>query len=216
MTTPIFSWLKERSTGLLLHPTSLPGDCGIGNFGPEAYRLVDFIESAQMRYWQICPLGPTGYGDSPYQCFSAFAGNPYLIDLRALVKLKLLKDEELKGLRALSRDRVDYGGLYQNFWPVIRKAYDRFAKKPSVLSEYGDFEKFKSVHHDWLHPYACFRALKNYFGGKPWFEWSGEFRTYQKAVKNPLVEELEDEINAESFLVKLTILFFKLFAATFF
>jgi 4-alpha-glucanotransferase len=98
-----------RAAGVLLHPTSLPGAGGIGDFGPDAHRFVQWLADAGMKIWQVLPLGPTGYGDSPYQCFSAFAGNPYLIDLQALVRAGLLQPGDVAPLQALPRDRVDFG-----------------------------------------------------------------------------------------------------------
>ena len=126
---PLFPWLESRHAGVLLHPTSLPGDLGIGKLGREARRLIDFLEASGMRYWQLCSMGPTGYGDSPYQCFSAFAGNPYLIDLNPLVGFGLLKESELKPLQRLPHDHVDYGELYQRFWPILDLACERFSGK---------------------------------------------------------------------------------------
>ncbi|MEN8791035.1 MAG: 4-alpha-glucanotransferase, partial [Lentimonas sp.] len=95
MKVPLYNWLNDRSAGVLLHFSSLPSDTGIGNMGDGAYRYVDFMRSAGLQVWQICPLGPTGYGDSPYQCFSAFAGNPYFIDLEPLVAVGLIEHHEL-------------------------------------------------------------------------------------------------------------------------
>src|SRR5665811_7606 len=92
------NWLTLRAAGVLLHPTSLPGDQGVGTFGPECDHFLDFLQAAGIAYWQLCPLGPTGYGDSPYQCFSAFAGNPYLIDPAPLVRAGLLTNEALAPL----------------------------------------------------------------------------------------------------------------------
>ena len=95
MSSPLYNWLTSRGAGVLLHPTSLPGDTGIGTLGHWARRFVDFLADTGMKYWQVCPLGPTGYGDSPYQCFSAFAGNPYLIDLDDLKNEGLLEEADL-------------------------------------------------------------------------------------------------------------------------
>src|SRR5476649_1775509 len=102
---PLFNWLSIRAAGLLLHPTSLPGDQGIGTFDAHAEKFLDFLQAAGVRYWQLCPLGPTGYGDSPYQCFSAFAGNPYLIDLHELAAHGLLAAGDLAPLAQLNADR---------------------------------------------------------------------------------------------------------------
>ena len=99
--TPLFNWLNKRSAGVLLHLSSLPSDTGIGNFGISAYRFIDFLSISGIKIWQICPLGPTGYGDSPYQCFSAFAGNPYFIDLSALLNEGLITNEEINVFKSL-------------------------------------------------------------------------------------------------------------------
>jgi len=125
-TTPLFNWLNARAAGVLLHPTALPGDQGVGTFDAQAVRFLDFMQAAGLKYWQICPLGPTGYGDSPYQCFSAFAGNPYLIDLKALIAPGLLTAAELAPLATLNPERVDYGALYEKKWPLLAQAYARF------------------------------------------------------------------------------------------
>src|SRR5579863_3857452 len=116
MAVPTPTWLTERSAGVLAHISSLPGDFGIGNLGPGARDLVDFLGDAGVRYWQICPLGPTGYGDSPYQTFSGRAGNPYFLDLGELVDASLLTSREVEPLRRLPANRVDYGWLYVEFW----------------------------------------------------------------------------------------------------
>src|SRR3984893_6183541 len=131
MSTPLFNWLKDRAAGVLLHPTSLPGSTGIGTFGREARHFIDFMSEAGMKTWQVCPLGPTGFGDSPYQCFSAFAGNPYFIDLETLVEQSLLKEHDLDDLRRLPADRVDYGAQWILRWPVLKKAFNNFASDAS-------------------------------------------------------------------------------------
>ena len=168
---PLFDWLSSRSAGVLLHPTSLPGDQGVGTLDGSALRFLDFLKAAGMSWWQVCPLGPTGYGDSPYQCFSAFAGNPYLVDLRALAALGLLKSAEIAPLAAAVGAPVDFGSLYQLKWPLLRRAYDRhkLAGSPSLGPE--GFAEFKAAQASWLEPYAWFRALKDHFGGRAWWEW---------------------------------------------
>ena len=116
-----------RASGILMHITSLPGPYGIGTMGKEAYNFIDFLHRAGQRYWQILPLTPTGYGDSPYQSCSTFAGNHYLIDLDTLVEDGLLKEEELTGIRwCRKEDRADFGLLYKNRLKVLRLAYTRF------------------------------------------------------------------------------------------
>ena len=106
-TTPLYNWLDSRQSGLLLHLSSLPSQTGIGNLGAAAYEVVDFLRDSGIKIWQLCPLGPTGYGDSPYQCFSAFAGNPYFIDLEPLLDSGPIEDAELDSLRGLSKPRLN-------------------------------------------------------------------------------------------------------------
>src|SRR6185436_11390653 len=126
MAPPLFNWLASRGAGALLHPTSLPGDQGVGVLDGAVDAWLAFLRDAGIGHWQFCPLGPTGYGDSPYQCFSAFAGNPYLVDLRALVDAGLLADADLAPLHALPRERVDYGRLYEMKWPLLFRAHEKF------------------------------------------------------------------------------------------
>ena len=199
-TAPLFNWLDHRAAGILLHPTSLPGDQGVGTCesGPLA-AWFDFLAAAGLRYWQVCPLGPTGYGDSPYQCFSAFAANPYLIDLWPLVKLGLLAEADLAPLRRLPQERTDFGGLWENKWTILHRAYTRFraAGRPSL--PYGDFATFQAQHADWLEPYALFRAYKDHADGHPWWQWPSELRRYASACRHPLRRRLADEIEAHAF-----------------
>ncbi len=190
---PLFNWLKERGAGLLLHPTCLPGDQGCGVFDRHAVRFLDFLQAAGMKYWQVCPLGPTGYGDSPYQCFSAFAGNPYLVDLAALVPFGLLSSADLAPLAALSPDRTDYGEIYQLKPRLLASAYARYEEKKPALP-YGDFAAFCRQNADWLHAYAYFRALKDHFKGVAWWEWPGEARDFNRAKKSPLRAQLAGAI----------------------
>ena len=178
---PLYNWLDKRAAGVLLHPTCLPGDQGIGTFDGRVGRFLDFLQEAGMRYWQICSLGPTGYGDSPYQCFSAFAGNPYLIDLHALEGIGLLKPEETAPLAA-GESAVAFGELYRFKWPLLRRAFDRYARRgfPPLGDE--TFEAFKARTADWLEPYALFRALKDVFGGRAWTQWPPEARRRETAA----------------------------------
>jgi len=194
----LFSWLSSRSAGVLLHPTSLPGSQGIGTLDSSAVRFLDLLKAAGMSWWQVCPLGPTGYGDSPYQCFSAFAGNPYLIDLQDFVARKLLTAEELAPLARLGALQVDYGALYQLKWPLLRKAYERHTAcgSPALGSE--EFSQFKAQQASWLEPYAWFRGLKDNFGGRPWWEWPAEARSVA-ALPAALRAKLKDAVGAHQF-----------------
>jgi 4-alpha-glucanotransferase len=182
MSTPLFNWLSHRAAGVLLHPTSFPGSQGIGTFDRQAEHFLDFMQSAGLRYWQICPLGPTGYGDSPYQCFSAFAGNPYLIDLHDFADRGWLTDAELAPLSQVAADRVDFGALYRLKWPLLQQAYKRYRRdgEPPLADE--SFAAFKTRHAGWLDAYAYFRALKDYNGGRSWTDWPDQTRRFASAL----------------------------------
>ncbi len=195
---PLFNWLSTRGAGVLLHPTALPGDQGIGTFDAHAEWFLDFLQAAGFKYWQLCPLGPTGYGDSPYQCFSAFAGNPYLIDLREFIEHGLLDAPDLIPLASLGSDRVDFGAVYERKWPLLFKAHERFlrAGEPPL---YGDFSDFKQRNASWLEAYAYFRALKDHHKGRPWWEWPAEVRSLEQAASSPLHRELGHAIEAHRF-----------------
>lgn len=162
----------KRHSGVLLHISSLPSPYGIGTFGEQAYRFVDFLKKAKQRYWQILPMGPTSYGDSPYQSFSTFAGNAYFIDLDLLSDEGLLLKEEYESISwGESETAVDYATLYQNRYVVLNKAYSRFLKNTPA-----DFEPFCSKEAAWLDDYALFMALKDAHGGRSWHEWSEPLR----------------------------------------
>ncbi len=199
MKDPLFNWLDHRAAGVLLHPTSLPGEYGIGTLNEHCYQFLDFLEEGGFKYWQICPLGPTGFGDSPYQSFSSFAGNPYLISLNALEAKQLIDREILDELKSLPNSFVDYGGLYNAKWPVLDAVYETFVQGQKKIRPYGAFTSFKKKHADWLEPYAYFQALKAHFNGKPWYEWPAEVRSFQDAQNNPLHKELARKIDAEMF-----------------
>jgi len=159
--------MKDRAAGILLHITSLPSKYGIGCFSQSAYDFVDWLKDAGQTYWQILPIGPTSYGDSPYQSFSTFAGNPYFISLEALIEEGVLSKEECEkaDLGACAFD-IDYEKLYYNRYPLLRRAYKR-----SILSKNADYARFVGENREWLADYALFMALKDFFGGKPWHEW---------------------------------------------
>ena len=154
-----------RQSGILMHITSLPGPYGVGTLGRSAYEFVDFLKKAGQSCWQLLPLNPTGYGDSPYQSCSAFAGNHYLIDLDLLVEEGLLRPEEIQNIHWGDReDRVDFGLLWQNRLKVLRLAYGRF-------DEQEQLDAFVQEKNDWLPDFALYMALKDENGGKPWYEW---------------------------------------------
>jgi 4-alpha-glucanotransferase len=199
MSAPLFHWLAHREAGVLLHPSCFPGSQGIGTFDRQADRFLDFLQAAGLRTWQICPLGPTGYGDSPYQCFSAFAGNPYLIDLQALAERGWLTAAELAPLAQLSADRVDFGGLYRLKWPLLQQAYQRYRRNKTPPLGDESFAAFKARQAAWLDPYAYFSALKDHHGGRAWTEWPAETRQYASALASPLRAKLEPAADAHRF-----------------
>ena len=168
-----------RESGILMHITSLPGPYGVGAMGKAAYHFVDFLEKAGQSYWQILPLSPTGYGDSPYQSFSAAAGNPYLIDLDTLVDQGLLKAGEPESIDwEESEDRVSYGKLYAQRGKLLHLAWERFTPDAA-------YEKFLQENTRWLPDYALFMALKEAAGGAPWTDWPEGLRLREeKALEN--------------------------------
>lgn len=162
----------RRASGILLPVSSIPSPYGIGMFSKSAYDFVDFLVEAGQTYWQILPLGPTSYGDSPYQSFSTFAGNPYFIDLEALIEEGVLTKAECKKADCEQNCHyVEYGLLYKKRFALLRKAYER-----SEISNDKDFLKFVDENQSWLKDYALFMAVKNCFDGVSWLEWAEDIR----------------------------------------
>ena len=183
-----------RYSGILMHITSLPGPYGVGTMGKEAYRFVDFLEEAGQSYWQILPLTPTGYGDSPYQSCSTYAGNHYLIDLDQLVEQGLLEQQEVEECRwFVTEQRVDFGLQYQNRLAVLRKAYGRF-------EENKEFKAFCRKQKAWLPDFALFMALKQKFEGAPWYQWEKAIKFRKTTALQKCRKELYDEIRFYCFL----------------
>lgn len=200
MTAPVTSWLNTRTAGVLAHVSALPGEYGIGNLGRGARKFVDFLQAAGVRYWQICPIGPTGHGDSPYQLFSGRAGNPYFIDLGELVRDGWLKPADVAGLRALPAGHADYGRLYEQFWPVLAKAHDAFAAaRADGVAGLGSFAAFRRRHRGWLEPFAHFMALKNHFGGRAWTAWPAGFRHWTPQLAGRLTPFMRREAERHAF-----------------
>ncbi len=162
-----------RTSGILLHPTSLPGRFGIGELGPEAYDFADFLAGAGQKLWQVLPLNPTGYGDSPYQCFSAFAGNPLLISLERVIETGLLAPGDVRDLACLPEDQVDYGAVIRLKLPLLRQAAQLFLTRAEG-SERAAFESFCSANAVWLDDFALFMACKDAHHGLVWNQWSRE------------------------------------------
>lgn len=187
----------ERAGGILLHPTSLPNSYGIGDLGPQAYRFVDWLASTGCKLWQILPLGPTGYGDSPYQCFSAFAGNPYLISPDVLIQDGLLTQDDLNDAPTFPASRVDFGLLIPWKLNLLLKAFSRF---PSASKEVRDgFEYFRAQNVTWLDDYSLFMAIKESNGGNAWNMWAESLRTREPSAIDDARRELSDDIIRYSF-----------------
>ena len=185
----------ERSAGILLSVSSLPSKYGIGCFSESAYRFVDWLKSAGQTYWQILPLGPTSYGDSPYQSFSTFAGNPYFINLEVFIKEGLLTEEECRMAELGADERfVEYDKLYANRYPLLRKAYSRsHIKEDKAFAEFCRSE-------EWLADYALFMAVKDGFGGLAWNEWDEDIRFRRKSALEEYQEKYADDICFYQFL----------------
>jgi 4-alpha-glucanotransferase len=180
----------KRSSGVLLHPTSLPSPYGVGDFGSQAYRFVDWLASANCDVWQVLPLGPTGYGDSPYQSFSAFAGNPYLISPDELIADGLLTPADLDPLRELPASRVDFGELIPRKLTLLRSAFARYQSQPEHLSR--AFDSFRAENAAWLEDYALFMALKESNGGEAWNSWDAALRAREKSALEKARKELSE------------------------
>ncbi len=179
-----------RSSGILMHISSLPSPYGIGTMGKEARKFVDFLEKSAQSYWQVLPVGPTSYGDSPYQSFSAFAGNPYFIDLNYLVKERLLTKKECESYSWGKKElEADYGLLYENRYRLFRQVYLRFKKR--IPKDYAAFCR-KQMH--WLSDYALFMALKDQNNGVEWTKWDHDLKFRVPEAIEAAREELKEEI----------------------
>jgi 4-alpha-glucanotransferase len=187
-----------RTSGVLLHPTSLPGPYGIGEFSDAAYRFVDWLVAAGQRLWQVMPLGPTGYGDSPYQCFSAFAGNPLLIGLDILAREGALTPGDLADAPAFPDAKVDFGPVITWKKAILRKSYERFAATASA-GQRREFGQFCADNAVWLDDYALFIALKNAHNGNVWNTWESDIARHEPAALRAWRARLADAIEAEQY-----------------
>ena len=179
-----------RRSGMLLPIASLPSPYGIGAFSKEAYEFIDLLRDTGQKLWQILPLGPTSYGDSPYQSFSTFAGNPYFIDLNVLIGKGWLTKEECDACDWGDHPSyIDYGKIYESRFPLLRKAFER----SKILSD-GNFLTFCVENNHWLDDYALYMAVKNKFGGKSWIEWDEEVRLREPAALKRYQDELREDI----------------------
>ncbi|WP_017547715.1 4-alpha-glucanotransferase [Salinicoccus carnicancri] len=181
--------MKKRSSGVLLHVSSLPGKYGIGDFGKKAYKFVRLLARSNTKYWQILPLGVTGFGDSPYQNFSAFAGNPYLIDLDELIEKGWLSEEEAAGADlGDDPEKVDFSKLYTHKMPLLESAYRRAAKEIG-----SELEVFLARHSGWLHDFALYMSIKKVHGGDSWMEWPDEYRLRERGALDAFYEKHKNE-----------------------
>ena len=185
-----------RTSGILLPVASLPSKYGIGAFSKEAYKFVDTLEKAGQSYWQILPLGPTGYGDSPYQSFSTFAGNPYFIDLEKLIKKGWITKDECKAYDfGDNAGYVDYEKIYNCRYEILRKAYER-----SQIADDADFQKFCKENKEWLDDYALYTEIKAANDGKSWSEWEDEYRLRDELALEKFAKENREGILFQKFM----------------
>ena len=194
-----------RSSAILLHPTSLPGRFGIGDFGPEAYKFVDFLAESRQSLWQILPLGPTGFGDSPYQCFSAFAGKTTVISPDRLIEDGLLSASDLASAPGFSNDRVEFGPVIEWKNALLARAFENFKRgaAPSLRREVEGFVASESL---WLDDYAFYRAIKDAHGGAAWNLWERELVKRDPKALTSARAGLQENIEAHKFF---QFLFFK-------
>jgi 4-alpha-glucanotransferase len=188
----------SRSSGILMHITSLPGYHGIGDLGSSAYEFVEFLAQAKQKIWQVLPLGPTGYGDSPYQLFSAFAGNPLLLDLDSLREQGLLSANDLIAASRLPADHVEYGRVIEVKGSLIRKAARAFFAD-SAREARADFELFCRDNGDWLEDYALFMARKGVDEESVWSDWELGLRKRDERAVEEWRQKLLDDVQAHKF-----------------
>ncbi len=187
-----------RTSGVLLPVSALPGPYGIGCFSKEAYKFVDTLVSAGISLWQVLPLGPVGYGDSPYQPFSAFAGNSNYIDLETLVQEGLLTQKECDRKNfGTDPERVDYARVNKGRISLLKTAFSRAKKKGLMQTE--DYQHFLAEESSWLEEYALYMALKDHFGGVSWDQWDKDIRNRETAAMERYRQQLREEIDGYEF-----------------
>jgi len=187
----------QRTSGILIHPSSLPGKHGIGTLGEDVYKFIDFLEETNQKLWQVLPLGPTGFGDSPYQCFSTFAGNPLLISFDELIKDKIL-EEDLIEKQDFPKDKIDYGMVYNHKYNVLKKAFTKFKEKN--LFKTDDYKSFEKENQKWLNDYVLFMSLKEHFNGKAWSFWPDDIKFREKEALLKYNKELDENIKFQKFM----------------
>lgn len=189
----------ERSAGILLHPTSLPGQFGIGDLGRDAFKFVDFLAESGQTLWQILPLNPTGYGDSPYQALSAFAGNPLLISPEKLIEENLLPTSAIENLPSFDHHSVDFGRVINFKFSLFKKTFEKF-RSSSDNELTTSFEKFCDDEQSWLNDFSLFMAVKNHFNGKLWTKWEENISKKKKAAVEKYSRKLANEILYHKFV----------------
>ena len=191
--------ISERASGILLHPTSLPGKYGIGTLGKAATDFIDFLVRSKQKFWQILPLGPTGFADSPYQCYSAHAGNPNLIDLEILVKERLLTSEELGDFPAFDDGPVNFDKVQKARRPFLYKAFKNFRESHDSTAKLK-YRNFLKENYSWLNDYALFLAIKNRLDFKPWYDWEESIRHRQPGALKHYQELVKEETEIHKFI----------------
>lgn len=190
---------RRRLSGILMHPTSLPGNYGIGDLGPEAYSFIDFLAASRQHIWQTLPLGPTGQFHSPYQCFSSFAGQTLLISPELLVKDNLLKESDLYDIPEFPEETVDYEKVEEFKEKIFKISYKYFTSLPKSSPLIKEFEAF-CEEKEWLPDYAMFMAIKKSLKETFWLEWPNKYRKPTKKQRSEIAEELAEEIRYEQYL----------------
>jgi 4-alpha-glucanotransferase len=190
---------QPRESGVLLHITSLPSQQGVGNLGPAAYRFVDFLGATRQRLWQVLPIGPTGYGNSPYQSFSAFAGNPLLISLETLAEEGLLASADLPVAGTFTDDRVSFDEVALSQIRVLGQAFERF-QTSTFANQQAELALFADEHASWLDEYVLFQALKSAHGGVAWTQWDSDARSRNPDALRRYREQLGAQIEFEKFV----------------
>ena len=188
--------MLKRGAGILMPIFSLPSPYGIGTFGSSAYEFIDLLRQARQNYWQVLPMGPTSYGDSPYQSFSAFAGNPYFIDLDMLKEEELLTQEEIDACFWLDKqEEVKYDAVFYYRFPLLKKAYTRSLHKTTEA-----YRQFCEKNQFWLPDYSLYMALKKHFGDNEWLAWEEDARFRKPEAMEKYKTELKEEIDYWKFL----------------
>ena len=190
---------QERFSGILVHPTSFPGPYGIGDLGKEAYQFIDFLKDSGQSLWQCLPLGPTGFGDSPYQAFSSFAGQPLIISPDKLADMNLLTEEDLTDIPEWDETKIDYGPVIQYKTSLLKTAYEHF-KENTDESLAKAYTSFCRKHKKWLDEYALFMALKDENGGVSWHEWPDEYKYADLKARRKYARKFKDETGYYKFI----------------